>query len=181
MTRPIPASRASRRERTSWPLPPLPSAVAIVAVGFAVLVAASITPPDRSAFDASLPNPMGGLARTAPGEVSGDVQLAGLMIDGAEVAMGDIALGVTYVPGWEVSNPTDHDVAFSAGQPRSSRAAAPVSSMSMASCPTWTSGSRSRREGRYSCSSRCRCTAAWTARTTSPSHCSPTASKRPCT
>lgn len=117
MTRPTDATGARQRAGTRWPLPPLPLAVAIVAVGFAVLVAASITPPDRSAFDASLPNPMGGLARTAPGEVTGEVQLAGLAIDGAEVAMGDIGLGVTYVPGWEVTNPTDRDVAFSAGQP----------------------------------------------------------------
>jgi hypothetical protein len=107
--------RSNRRGRFgSAPL----IAAAIVVVGFAVLVAASVSPPDRSVFDASLPNPMGGLARTAPGEVTGEVRLAGLQIAGAEVAMGDLALGVTYVPAWEVTNPTDREVAFTAGQPR---------------------------------------------------------------
>jgi hypothetical protein len=93
-------------------------ATAVAVVGFAVLVAMSVTPPDRNVFDASLPNPMGGMARTAPGEVTGEVQLAGLQIVGAQVAMGDIALGVTYVPTWEVTNPTDREVAFTAGQPQ---------------------------------------------------------------
>jgi hypothetical protein len=97
----------------------LPLVIAAIAVvGFAVLVAVSVKPIEQHVFDASLPNPMGGVARTAPGDVSGQVQLAGLEIAGAEVAMGDIALGVTYVPGWEVSNPTDREVAFTAGQPQ---------------------------------------------------------------
>jgi hypothetical protein len=109
------STRASRRGRSgSAPL----FAAVIALVGFAVLVAASITPPDRTVFDASLPNPMGGMARTALGEVSGEVQLAGLEIAGAEVAMGEVALGVTYVPAWEVTNPTDREVAFTAGQPQ---------------------------------------------------------------
>jgi hypothetical protein len=91
----IHSTRSNRRGRLgSAPL----IAAAIVVVGFAVLVAASVSPPDRSVFDASLPNPMVGMARTAPGEVSGEVQLAGLEIAGVEVAMGDLALGVTYVP-----------------------------------------------------------------------------------
>jgi hypothetical protein len=111
-TRPIGASRRGR-------LGSAPLIVAGIAfVGFAVLVAASITPTDRSVFDASLPNPMGGMARTAPGEATGAVQLAGLEIAGAEIAMGDIALGVTYVPGWQVTNPTDREVVFTAGQPQ---------------------------------------------------------------
>jgi hypothetical protein len=116
MTRPIQPTRASQRGRT---VGSVPLVVAILGViGLAVLVAAFVTPPDRSVFDASLPNPMGGMARTAPGEASGQLQLAGLEIAGAEVAMGDIALGVTYVPGWEVTNPTDRDVIFTAGQPQ---------------------------------------------------------------
>jgi hypothetical protein len=107
--------RADRRGRFgSAPL----LAAAIVVVGLAVLVAASVSPPDRNVFDASLPNPMGGMARTAPGEVTGEVQLAGLEIAGTEVAMGDLALGVTYVPGWEVTNHTDREIAFTAGQPQ---------------------------------------------------------------
>jgi hypothetical protein len=115
MSRPTTPARADRRGRLgSAPL----IAAAIAVVAFAVLVAASVSPPDRNVFDASLPNPMGGMARTAPGEVSGDVQLAGLQIAGAEVAMGDVALGVTYVPGWEVTNPTDREVAFTTGQPQ---------------------------------------------------------------
>ncbi len=115
MTRTTHPTRATRRGR--FGSAPLIAAV-IVVVGFAVLVAASVTPTDGNAFDASLPNPMGGVARAAPGDVSGEVQLAGLQIAGAEVAMGEVALGVTYVPGWEVTNPTDREVAFTAGQPQ---------------------------------------------------------------
>lgn len=114
MTRPTQPTRSSRPG--GFGSAPLIAAVVAV-VGFAVLVAASVTPTDRGVFDASLPNPMGGLARTAPGEVTGKVQLAGLHIVGAEVAMGEVALGVTYVPGWEVTNPTDREVAFTAGRP----------------------------------------------------------------
>jgi hypothetical protein len=109
------STRADRRGRFgSAPL----IAAAIVVVAFAVLVAVYVSPPDRRVSDASLPNPMGGMARTAPGEVTGGVQLAGLQIAGAEVAMGEVALGVTYVPGWEVTNPTGRKVAFAAGQPQ---------------------------------------------------------------
>jgi hypothetical protein len=86
-------------------------AVAGVVVGLA-------TPDRASTFDATLPNPMGGPARTAPGEVSGELQLAGLEVTGTDVEMGDVALGVTYVPGWEVTNPTGHDVSVMVGQPQ---------------------------------------------------------------
>jgi hypothetical protein len=115
MTRPSHSAGTRRRGRVGSA--PLIAAV-IVVVGFAVLVAMSVSPRDPSVFDASLPNPMGGMARTAPGEATGEVQLAGLEIAGAEVAMGDVALGVTYVPAWEVTNPTDQEVAFIAGQPQ---------------------------------------------------------------
>ena len=95
-------------------------AIAIVVGGFLVLaIVSSLAGSGREpVFDASLPNPMGGPARTAPGEVTGEVVLAGLEIDGAEIAMGEVALGVTYVPGWEVTNPTGGDVVLSLGQPQ---------------------------------------------------------------
>lgn len=108
--------RADRRARTRGRLPLVLAAV--LAVGFSVLVAVSVTTADRSAFDDALPNPMGGAARTAPGEATGELELAGLRIGGAEVAMGEIGLGVTYVPEWEVANPTDREVVFTAGQPQ---------------------------------------------------------------
>lgn len=74
--------------------------------------------PRESRFDDSLPNPMGGPARTAPGEAVGEASLAGLRIAGSEVAMGDVALGVTYVPGWQVDNPTGEAVTITIGQPQ---------------------------------------------------------------
>ncbi len=96
----------------------------LVAVG--VLVAAfllyalfaALSTPAGSRFDDSLPNPMGGPARTAPGDASGEIDLGGLQVAGAEVAMGEVGLGVTYVPGWEVTNPTDATVSFLVGQPQ---------------------------------------------------------------
>ena len=87
----------------------------------AFLVYAGVTifsAPQASRFDDTLPNPMGGPARTAPGDVDGDLVLAGLEIEGTDVQMGDVALGVTYVPGWEVTNPTDTAVSFLVGQPQ---------------------------------------------------------------
>jgi hypothetical protein len=115
MSRPTRPTQAARR--SGFGSAPV-IAVIVVIVGLAVLVAVTAVPADRSVFDASLPNPMGGMARTAPGEVSGEVQLAGLEVAGAEVAMGKVALGVTYVPAWEVTNPTDREVAFSTGEPQ---------------------------------------------------------------
>lgn len=76
------------------------------------------TPREPSRFDDTLPNPMGGPARVAPGEATGALDLAGLEVTGADVQMGDVALGVTYVPGWEVTNPTDEAVSFAVGQPQ---------------------------------------------------------------
>jgi hypothetical protein len=116
MSRPTHLTREADRRGRFARAPLL--AAAVLVIGFAMAVAASVSPPERNVFDASLPNPMGGLARTAPGEVSGEVRFAGLEIAGTEVAMGDVALGVTYVPGWEVTNPTDDEVAFTAGQPQ---------------------------------------------------------------
>lgn len=96
----------------------------MVAVG--VLVAAflvyagvvTFSTPRESRFDDTLPNPMGGPTAVAPGEASGLVTLAGLEIEGGDVQMGEVALDVTYVPGWEVTNTTDDQVRFVVGQPQ---------------------------------------------------------------
>lgn len=95
-------------------------AIGVLVAGFLLyaVVATFTEPAEPSSFDASLPNPMGGPARTAPGTVSGDLVLAGLEVRGSEVQMGDVALGITYVPGWEVTNPTDEPVSFAVGQPQ---------------------------------------------------------------
>ena len=83
---------------------------------YATVVALST--PRESRFDDNLPNPMGGPARTAPGDASGEIALGGLQVEGADVQMGEVALGVTYVPGWELTNPTDTAVSFVVGQPQ---------------------------------------------------------------
>lgn len=92
--------------------------VSAALLGSAVLVALSAVSTDQDASDDLLPNPMGGPTRAAPGEATGDLRLGGLEISGAQVAMGDVALDVTYVPGWVVTNPTDRDVAFTTGEPQ---------------------------------------------------------------
>ncbi len=107
---------ADPQRRTTGRLPRLAALVGVVAL--AVVVAVSATSGADPTTDTSLPNPMGGPALPAPGTALGAVELAGLQIADAEVAMGDVALGVTYVPGWEVTNPTGHEVAFIAGQPQ---------------------------------------------------------------
>jgi hypothetical protein len=96
---------------------------AVLAVAFAVGVAALAvngSAPDGPghAHDPSLPNPMGGPAIAAPGTASGSLTFAGLEVDGVEVAMGRVPLGVTVVPAWELTNPTDDDVTLSAAQPQ---------------------------------------------------------------
>jgi hypothetical protein len=91
--------------------------VGVFAVG-GIVTGIALSGGEEAVFDDSLPNPMGGPARTAPGEASGTASFAGLQIDDVEIAMGDIALGVTYVPAWEVTNPTDRAVVFTAGQPQ---------------------------------------------------------------
>ncbi len=73
---------------------------------------------EPSPYDDSLPNPMGGPAAAAPGEATGAVTLAGLEVGGAEVAMGDVPLGITVVPAWTVHNPTTQPVEFTAGMPQ---------------------------------------------------------------
>lgn len=110
------SSSAARRRNTrrSWPV----IAGVVAAVGFAVLIAASVVAADRPEFDASLPNPMGGPAREAPGAVSGTVSFGGLEVTGAEVAMGDVALDITYVPSWEITNPTGDHLDFAVGVPQ---------------------------------------------------------------
>lgn len=74
--------------------------------------------PRESSFDDSLPNPMGGPARAAPGDATGEAALAGLAIADSEVHMGEVAVGITYVPDWTVTNPTDTAVTFLVGQPQ---------------------------------------------------------------
>lgn len=107
---------ARAQRRSTGLLPRLAALFGVVAL--AVLVAVSATSGDVTVSDPSLPNPMGGQALAAPGAVAGEASLAGLQIADTEVAMGDVALGVTYVPGWEVTNPTDRDLTFTAGQPQ---------------------------------------------------------------
>lgn len=90
-----------------------------VAAGVAVLAVNGPVPDGPGyAHDPSLPNPMGGPAIAAPGTASGSLSFAGLEVDGVEVAMGRVPLGVTVVPAWEVTNPTDEDVTVSAAQPQ---------------------------------------------------------------
>lgn len=113
-TRTSPSTTRRRSKRGTLPL----IALLVGAVGFAVLIAISVTATDRPEFDASLPNPMGGPARDAPGEVSGAVSFGGLEVAGTEVAMGEVALDITYVPAWEVTNPTDDHLAFAVGVPQ---------------------------------------------------------------
>ncbi len=90
----------------------------VLAVGVAISAASGSDTATVTAADPSLPNPMGGPALPAPGTVAGEASLAGLQIAGSKVAMGDIALGVTYVPAWEVTNPTDRELTFAASQPQ---------------------------------------------------------------
>lgn len=115
MTRPSKEELARRERRVMRGLSALGALIAIFLV-YATIV--SLSAPRSTRFDATLPNPMGGPARTAPGEAVGDATLAGLRIDGTEIRMGEVALGVTYVPGWEVVNPTDSAVKVVVGQPQ---------------------------------------------------------------
>jgi hypothetical protein len=115
MTRPSKEQLARRERRITRGL----AAVGVlIAAGLLYATIVAVSTPRESRFDAALPNPMGGPARTAPGDASGDIALAGLQITGADVKMGEVALGVTYVPGWEVTNPTDTAVTFLVGQPQ---------------------------------------------------------------
>lgn len=110
-------SRAQRAERAGTLLTVGAGLLGVFLVGAFVFVA-FLQEAEPSVYDDSLPNPMGGLARTAPGETSGEVELAGLRIDGAEVAMGEVELGITYVPQWTVTNPTDETVTFTTAMPQ---------------------------------------------------------------
>ncbi len=73
---------------------------------------------EGAAADGGLPNPMGGPALAAPGTISGATTLGGLQVSGTEITMGEVALGVTYVSGWELTNPTEGDLSVAVGQPR---------------------------------------------------------------
>jgi hypothetical protein len=116
MSRTAPAERAGRERRLVRNFTIVAALIGTFAV--AAIVAGIALPGDETAFDPTLPNPMGGPARSAPGETAGTATLAGLEIADVEVSMGDVALGVTYVPGWTVTNPTDREVSFAAGQPQ---------------------------------------------------------------
>lgn len=96
----------------------LAAAGVLIAAFLIYALVVSFSSPRESRFDDTLPNPMGGPARTAPGDATGEAALAGLTIGGVDVAMGEVALGVTYVPGWTVTNPTDTTVTFLVGQPQ---------------------------------------------------------------
>ena len=100
----------------------LPAAVALGAVVGAVLLAVTVVngpgPGGDAGAQAGLPNPMGGPALPAPGSASGMATVNDLVVEDTTVAMGDVGLGVTYVPAWEVTNPTDQDVEVVIGQPR---------------------------------------------------------------
>lgn len=97
---------------------PLP--VIVVVIAAALLFAAfALDGPGAAGGDTSaLPNPMGGQALPAPGTASESATLGGLQVDGRLVEMGAVGLGVTYVPGWEVVNPTGEDVVVTVGQPQ---------------------------------------------------------------
>lgn len=114
MARPTPRRDAAQRRFQQ-----ITTGAAILLGGF-LLYALVVTfaSPREAVFDDTLPNPMGGPAREAPGEATGSVELAGLVVTGAQVDMGDVPLGVTVVPAWRVRNPTDTEVAFAAGQPQ---------------------------------------------------------------
>jgi hypothetical protein len=71
-----------------------------------------------SPYDASLPNPMGGPTALAPGEATGAVSVAGLEVQGAEIAMGMVPLNITVVPTWTVHNPTAQALSFVTGMPQ---------------------------------------------------------------
>lgn len=93
-------------------------ALATAGVVVLLLVLIGITVTDPAPTAAALPNPMGGPVREAPGEASGQVVFGGLEVTGTEVAMGDVPLGVTVVPSWQVTNPTGSDLSFTAGMPQ---------------------------------------------------------------
>lgn len=115
MPRPSTQELAHREQRLTRGL----VAVGVLIAGFlAYAIVVVLSPPPETSFDDSLPNPMGGPARTAPGDASGEFVLAGLQVTGADVQMGEVALGVTYVPGWQITNPTDTAVTFLVGQPQ---------------------------------------------------------------
>ena len=111
---------AERTARTETIVTRTVAAVEILLAAFLAYAAvATFGGPSRdSRFDDTLPNPMGGPARTAPGTATEDLALAGLEVTGSRVDMGEVALGVTYVPTWEVVNPTDEAVALVVGQPQ---------------------------------------------------------------
>lgn len=116
MPRPVPAHQAQTEARFNRII--LAVSIGMGAFLLFAIMATISQPREASPFDPSLPNPMGGPALTAPGQASGQTKLGALTIDGTEIAMGDVELGVAYVPAWDVANPTGSDVSFVVGQPQ---------------------------------------------------------------
>lgn len=108
-----------RAARTEQLLTRTMAVVGVVLAGFLLYAGiVAFGTPRQSRFDDTLPNPMGGPARTAPGEATDAIDLAGLQVAGSNVQMGEVALGVTYVPAWQVANATGAAVSFVVGQPQ---------------------------------------------------------------
>ena len=106
--------RAPIRFRGSWS-----AAVAVIIAALLLAAFALDGPGDGvSGGDHQLPNPMGGPVREAPGGTSGQIEVGGLEVADSMVEMGSIALGVTYVPGWQLANTTGGDLAVTVGQPQ---------------------------------------------------------------
>ncbi len=92
--------------------------VGVIVAAFLVAAFALDGPGAADGDTSALPNPMGGQALPAPGTASDAAALGGLEVDGRLVEMGAVGLGVTYVPGWELVNPTGEDVVVTVGQPQ---------------------------------------------------------------
>lgn len=113
-----------RRAGTASPrLGLLVAALLVVAVSAGVAVTVQLERDDQQAaewleHDPTLPNPMGGRAVAAPGVANGSGSLGALEVDGTEVAMGAVPLGITVVPGWNLENSSDEEVTFTVGSPQ---------------------------------------------------------------
>lgn len=62
--------------------------------------------------------PMGGLMYEADMQASGIAAIAGLHVEGAEVAMGHVPNDVTVIPEWTITNTTDQTITL--GEPHAS-------------------------------------------------------------
>lgn len=97
----------------------IPTIVVLAVLALAVGIAASVlNEPEKLVSDAKLPNPMGGLAYPAPGEVSGEMTFGGVTVTGTQVDMGEVPNGATFVPQWELVNDSEAAVKVTVGQPQ---------------------------------------------------------------